>query len=399
MLYGILKRLRIYDMQSLFESLRRYGLKNARFVYEDGKSFEEIKNRFNDEKSLKMSSLIEQKAGTKFEIKTMEDLGYCVFGSVIFDFVHWLGNVSKDYERLWFLSREGYLLKRAFDIYCPNSKSVYFLASRRACSFAAIRNKDDIKEIMSQYYSGEMDKLLYSRLGIETDDKSHIEMPSEIERAMQHIDAENIIKKAAEERFCYRNYIESVSEGNAAAVDIGYNATIQYYLNKIAQKNFDGFYICLHFHNKLRKSSSKCKALYPVYNFNEEKTNKIFKNQLFFEAVLKAPFGQLIRMERNGIPIYTDDGVMNDDIKRIQNGICNFIKDMGKENYGLRLNTFSIDLLDFALNKANINNNLFRSFNVEDNYCSGGILKLSDGKWKKESDTSLSKISKNSPAP
>lgn len=383
MLYRIFNNKYVFEIDSFIKNIERYGIKNTVSMYlrNFDISYERIKRGFRDSKSVKMIELIEKKCGNNFRIETYFNIGYCVFGPVIYDFIEWLYDQSVNYDELWFLSREGWLLKKVFDIYC-NSRgkafvnTKYFLSSRRAASAAAIKEEKDIKEILSQYYRGSVDNLIKSRLGITINYDFYVEMPRDIEQVMSYVNINEVIDKAERERINYIKYCSSFSDNNIAVVDIGYSGTIQYYLSKLLNIKIDGLYLSSHFNNKPEKIGCKCKSLFPVYNTLDERENKIFKNQLYFEAILKAPYGQLISFDCNGFPLYNEYDELSNDILDIQEGICCFVKDMGVMCENFKRNTFAIELFDFCINSGVINKELFKLLSVEDKYCSDGDIKV-----------------------
>lgn len=385
-LYKMCNNKYVNKADSFIKNVNVYGFKNAvgLTTREKNKSYKSIINSFNDTKSLKMIKLIEDKAGKDLHIETAFDMGYCLFGPVIYDFVQWIYNNSYEFDELWFLSREGWVLKKAYEIYAGTSgvkkcESRYFLTSRRAASIAAVRNKEDIKEILCQYYKGGVKNLLSSRLGYEFDNDFIVEMPKDIEKVMKLIDTDDVIEKAEKERKSYINYIGEVKL-RTAVVDVGYSGTIQYYLSKLMKKRIDGIYLCSHFNNKPKSIGCDCKSLFPVYNILDERENKIFKNQLYFEAVLQAPFGQLIKFNEKFQPVYNNDNCLKDEIKNIQSGIFAFIEEMGRCESAKR-NTFSVELFDYGINSKSINKKLFDIFSVEDSYCSDGHLVVKNNVW------------------
>lgn len=387
-LYRIFNNKYTYKIDILIKNIKLYGLKYtvAKELREKNKSYNAIKKSFTDEKSLKVLYLIEQRLGNKPYIKNAFDMGYCMFGPVIYDFVKWIYDNSSEYNQLWFLSREGWILKKAYDVYSKNvgednPKSLYFLASRRATSLAAIKNIEDIKEILSSNYKGGVKNLVKSRLGLDINKDFDISLPEDIDMVMSLVDVDKVIKRANIERKNYINYIGNI-EDKIAVVDVGYSGTIQYYLAKLLNKKIDGLYLCSHFNNKPSNIDCNCISLYPVLNLLDERQNKIFKNQLYFEAVLQAPFGQLICFDDKGNSVYNSENTFNDKIKSIQSGIIAFIEQMGvfKED---KKNTLSIEFFDYLIESGNINNELFKYLSVEDKYCSDNILVVKNNSWEK----------------
>jgi hypothetical protein len=103
----------------------------------------------------------------------------------------------------------------------------------------------------------------------------------------------------------------------------------------------------------------------------EELTNPVFKNQLYFEAVLKAPFGQLLCFDDNAQPIYNDENDYNENVKEIQTGILRFAEDFDCEYH--KKSTFTAELCDTLISK-NTSNDILKTIVVEDRYCSDANL-------------------------
>ena len=153
---------------------------------------------------------------------------------------------------------------------------------------------------MSQYYNGGICNVVKSRLGIDIDiEDMKISLPEDIEAVMNCIkpSIDKIIRIGKEEKKRYLKYI-NYSNQRVAVIDVGYMGTIQYYLSKLMDEKIDGRYLCLHYKAKPFKIGCDCKGLTEVSNPLEERKNRVFKNQLYLESVLKAPYGQLLYFER-----------------------------------------------------------------------------------------------------
>ncbi len=369
----------VFFAESLVNNTREYGFKNAvKITPIKSRSLDTLKKDFKNSCALQ---LIEKSLGSKPYIDSAYDFGYCI-APVIYDYIKWL--CSSGYNEIWFLSREGWLLKKAFDLYCHkksiNIKSVYFLASRRAASVAAIKSANDIKEILCQYYRGSLKNLLYSRLGINVDcNDFKVEMPKDIERVMNTVNISQVIKRAEAERKNYIGYIGSINSKITLA-DIGYQGTIQYYISKILNKKISGSYICTHYKNKPAQIGCDFKGLYNVINMREEQTNGIFKNQLCFEAVLKAPFGQLVCFDDNFKPVYNSENDFDDFTEEIQRGILKFIDDASDiDNMPFVKSPLSAVLVDVLINN-NTSKGILDRLRVEDKYCSDGEIAAANSK-------------------
>lgn len=357
------------SLLSFCEYIKKYGLYDGYKLSFCDIDYHFISKRFKNKKQFK---LIDRKVCGR-KIDNNYDFGYCVFGPIIFEFLKWLDKETKNYDQLWFLSREGWLLKRGYDIYTENNKGVYFLSSRRASSIAAVYDTDDVKEILSQYYKGGVKNLLYSRFGIITDEDFYVEMPGDTDTVMSKIDLQSLLKKALKERENYKKYINSFYK-NAAVVDVGYSGTIQYNLSKILENKIDGYYLCSHFNNKPTKIGAICKSIYGVVNLVDELKNKVFKNQLYIEAVLKAPFGQLVNFDDNGNAVYDEDKSFDCEVESIQNGICDYIADI--KNTENTSESFALMMLDWGI--KNTDTSVLSKLSVDDSYCSDKVWKFNN---------------------
>ncbi len=364
----------VLKMCKFFNYVNKYGIYNGYKLSFNNFCLDTIYRKNKNKQSFNLVSkrIIDGKIDNEY------DFGYCVFGPLIYEFIKWLYNETKEYEQICFLAREGWLLKNAYDIYTNNEKSKYFLASRRAV-VPAIYTEIDIKEILRQYYKGSIKNLLYSRFGVYTTDERYVEMPRDIEKVLSILDNKEILERAKIERENYKKYINKFSD-KYAVVDVGYSGTIQYYLSKMLNKKIDGYYICSHFNNKPNKLGCKCESIYGVINLVDERENIVFKNQLYIEAVLKAPYGQLISFNNDGIPLYNDDLTYSETIKDIHNGIYDYIRDM--KNINEKNEAFA--LMMFELGIKYTERRLLNKLVVEDSYCSDGTFVLKNGKWNKE---------------
>lgn len=335
-------------------------------------------------------------------IKECKTMGYSVFGPLFSAFSMWLNTETAKDNVLMFLSREGYIFEKVYNnVYdsLPDEKrkTCYFLASRRAVSVAAAADSEDIRSIISQFYRGTLSNMLMSRLGItlyEDIKDREIAMPEQTEEIMAllkpHI--EDILGRAEKERENYISYINSIDNAEKGIlVDVGYSGTIQYYMAKLLNNRQEGLYLCTWIDKKPEKLGCKCEAMYPVKNASEEKIHKIFRNQLFLEAVLKAPFGQLVRFDNiNGSisPVYKSDNAIEAGLKELQEGILEFSRQFGE----LLCTALTVpdvnselisDILDICLNNALMSENVGSVLTVQDDYCKNGSHKFnaSSGKW------------------
>ncbi|AUV32489.1 hypothetical protein C2U48_18300 [Escherichia coli] len=197
-------------------------------------------------------------------------LGYYGFGFLLLGFTKWLVEVSiKDkIERLYFLSRDGKIMKEAYDIVSklyPNAPTSHYLyCSRRAVNLAKVKTVDDIIDLANVDYANnvQLSLLLKNRFNIEIseiptevlakhsltlDSRLKSNDPSKLQSLL--IDIQDvIIDLSATERRNYLEYLNAeglFSEGKVSIVDIGYAGTMQQSLFQLSErkKAIGGYYL------------------------------------------------------------------------------------------------------------------------------------------------------------
>ncbi|WP_144709004.1 HAD-IA family hydrolase, partial [Aminobacter sp. J15] len=196
-------------------------------------------------------------------------LGFAAFGPFYFGFVHWVWSQAKraGVKRLYFLSREGYLLKQIFDRIAETDASApqacYLYGSRRAIRVASISTGRDIGEVGAQPYSEGtcLGNLIEQRFGLPKADfcefltaagidaDTVLERSAEgrrlLARALKCLE-EPILRNAAEEREAYLSYLHAsgLSDNEkVAVVDLGWMGNMQGGLGKLLGRPLIGYYL------------------------------------------------------------------------------------------------------------------------------------------------------------
>lgn len=345
-------------------------------------------------------------------MESESQMGYVSLGVLFTKFAEWLRKNHQDNMQYLFLAREGFFLQKVYQKYLDahniNEKdnSKYFLTSRRAASVATIKSWKDVQEILEQFYRGKLSNLLYARLGFECPDEMldcEIEMPRDIRSVMNKLlpYQEIILENAERERKAYLKYINSVcdSENQMVIVDVGYAGTIQYYLMKLLDGFEQGYYLCNQCNRKPEKIGGKCDALYFIYTDEEQQCSKIFQCQLFLEAVLKAPYGQMLCFEEKDeklIPVYKEKDEYTPMVEKVQNGALQFVEKYsmlaGQLDLGGEIDkNLAEDVLFYASKGEWMSEDMEAILAVEDDYCSNGALKFNKKEklWKVMNDTNF----------
>lgn len=309
-------------------------------------------------------------------------LGFNAFGGILFAYTTWVFNMAKTHniKKLFFISRDGFILNKAFQILYNNDSSIecqYLECSRKSLTCLLVNDKKDVVNIFTKRYSRTSIKEFIEQK-LECDPhkieyrirefgfKSISEptkglFPTELTKQRLALItlfyADEILERMKKEKQSTILYLKKmgVMEEGIAFCDVGYGGTVQKIISEVA--NLDkcfGFYL---FTNKVGKKNKK------VFSFSaKNKHNLEFKIQSSFvrliESVfLSAPNGTLRKYTEQGEPIFEDLTISEE--KRLEvnsftwKGMIDFIILMKK--------LFGEDVSNIAYNINSITK-LFNSF-------------------------------------
>jgi FMN phosphatase YigB (HAD superfamily) len=310
-----------------------------------------IANRFADSFDRDPESWIPQ------PILDPQLLGFSVLGPLLVDYLLWLARSADDrsIETLLFLSREGYLLERAFTRLQQASPHLsrlhahYLPTSRRASGTASLHSLDDLPRLLAGTYNGTLGGLLRARLGHAAADAAgetigeHAlanefylpEMQDTLLAMLAPAEAA-LLAVAARERKAYLAYWErAVGDTHAIVADIGYSGSIQASLAKMRKKPLDGGYFALA--ARARKGLEEQWAAARYHDGRTETADEqspILRHDLLLETLLTAPHPQFSHFEMvagEPVPRYGPpelDAAQLDVIARVHDGALAFIDDV-----------------------------------------------------------------------
>lgn len=201
---------------------------------------------------------------------TAFNIGYSLIGPLLTSFAHWLTKQAQDnnIERLYFLAREGEIIKQVYDRWTAKletpTTSHYLVVSRRAVSVPSLKNLDDILKIaQNNYQSNTLASFLKERFGLSLSTAQweaiakqtnwHADKQVEVhEKNTKHLLElfklleSDILAAAAIEKETLLKYLTSQglqAGGKQSVVDVGYGATIQGYLNELLAQPVHGHYL------------------------------------------------------------------------------------------------------------------------------------------------------------
>lgn len=281
-------------------------------------------------------------------------LGYSILGPILLGFCQWLNKESlkKNIDQLLFLSRDGYILKKAYKfLYGEKLNSSYFYISRRAINVAALvinSNFDELNNRIAVSPIMTVRKFIY-QLGLKPE--KYVSLLYEYGLHLDHeyystefFSKKNIrdfydkIKKdvlnnSENQYILFNEYFNSFVKGTRIGlVDIGWRGSMQKKLQEILlnEKNYnkislEGFYLGVESNDEQMHG-----YLYESNNQNKNKT-VIDSSVGLFESLFLAREGTTLSYKKNMTikPIlaeYENNEQLSNKLKKIHNGALEFIK-------------------------------------------------------------------------
>ena len=238
----------------------------------------------------------------------------------IADFVIWFKKQAENYDikNIWFGARDGYLIKKMYDMYVKNRQSIYFLTSRTAAIRSGIQNEEDIRYIDEMRFNGTLKEQMQKRLGI-TVDKEKSRLTDYKQEILQH---------AAVCRTGYQKYIAQfpVKNGDIAFFDFVAKGTCQLFMSRIVDAHLKGFYFL-----RLEEEQMKDRNLDIVsfYESSERDNSVIFDDYYILETMLTSPMPSVAFFDEEGSPVYVEETRSLSDIEcfqKAQSGILDYFK-------------------------------------------------------------------------
>lgn len=256
-------------------------------------------------------------------LNTRKTMGAKVLGPLLAGFSRWLAVQlkQKNIHKVYFLSRDGYSMKRAFELVNPNEfETAYIYASRRSWTVPAIWLEPEYEDILKNISMSPKTSVrsFLTRLGLKPEkcgeeikkcgltletviDKKDLLYSKEI-RQLYSMIRKQVIENSKQEYSAVVQYLQKNNVcGKIAIVDIGYNGTMQKALKKIleaAKVNAEivGFYMGLNPKSKLimNREIEAHSFLYGP-ELNNDYQDKINAFIAVFESIFLAQQGSVYR--------------------------------------------------------------------------------------------------------
>lgn len=300
--------------------------------------------------------------------------GYTQFGKLLYGFVNWLHDeaVARGIKKLFFFARDGYIMKKAYEI-CINSPDIeifYLEVSRRSlrgpvlwmdCSFATILKMVVNAKLISL-------KSIFDGLGLDIADYSktindcNLNVDTLFDREtiaddirlkkLFEIIKNDIITNSQKEYSLLQAYLKKYNvNGKFGVVDIGYAGSMQRYMQQVLtqmgiEHDISGFYFAVaDFYKKNLLDNVKLDLNGYLFDFQHDEhaidTRSSFVG--LFETLFLEQGGSVKRYINNDGEIsverypyeYEIDGKPTGDllkVRKVQQGALDFLKRAKKDN-------------------------------------------------------------------
>ncbi|MBZ6387063.1 MULTISPECIES: rhamnan synthesis F family protein [Pantoea] len=344
-------------------------------------------------------------------------LGYNLVGPLLISFCEWLCQkaVENKIEHLYFLAREGKIIKEVFDRWYQSHnsnaiKSSYLQVSRRSVNVPKIREFKQIADIASiDFSSNGIETFLFERFGFELESAKWQEIYtrnlwsadklveirnkdiSSIEPLLKYL-SEDIIKSAMIEYDAMNHYLEGTGiKGNdsSAIVDVGYSGTIQKSLNELLKKPVHGFYMATsHLIRDGMHPSSLTEGCFVSNGEANFIDSRIFSKSFALEQLLSANDAQIAKyvLNEHGLldkvfkPLRDEEKATQPVRNDLQRGIMEYVSDALelKENFYPEFapslsvaNKLYSGFVDSGKDKQN---SVLQQLVLDDDYCGRGLV-------------------------
>ena len=313
-----------------------------------------------------------------YSASELDRVGYSVLGPILVEFCSWISEVKaeRDYESLVFVARDGYLMKRAYDILYPDCATSYLLASRRSVTVPMLWRHEGIaafRETVGLGYEMSVEEILM-RLGMNREtatsyaesagltlqDRLLCDCLEDDERfvALYEKARHWIAKNSKEEYAAMSAYYSDVFgiAGRIALVDLGWRGSIQHSLTEAAELlgfncDIEGLYFGVTY-------KSRWFDVQPMFGFlfskgrDEEMAHEEEWFNALVEAFFVAPHGSAGRyyIDQTGAP-QVELGPVDDEnspLYLLQESALRYVSDFKNRNwstYGFMSRTSAVSAL------------------------------------------------------
>lgn len=282
-------------------------------------------------------------------------IGYQVLGPLLYGFSVWLSEKMKDEkpDKIFFLSRDGFIMQKAFNIVNPNIKNKYIYASRKALIVPILwmhKNPENLVDIMKFPRWIKIANFL-DRMGLEPQ-KYELHIKKYGYQMNTLINMEKEVKKSNFKNLWYSifddikenslnlydnafKYFKEIGlNGKAAVVDIGWNGYLQQAMEQIINAgkidaDIQGYYLGVQIDSDVQEKQNMHGYLFKK-NYNEDICLKLTFCRSLLESFFIADHGSVKRYEKDKIEFldfeYENTKSLNV-LRKVQDGAIKFVED------------------------------------------------------------------------
>lgn len=298
------------------------------------------------------------------------DIGYLFAAPMVMDFARWFEEktVELEIENRWLCARDGFLLKRLYEVMYPDATVEYFYTSRISAIRAGMESLEDIKYVDSMKFTGDAEDNLRTRFGIDRARISDVDINESVFGLMKY--AKPIINNAVIKKENNKKYINSlnIKEGDISLFDFVAKGTSQLYIQKLVNNHIKGLYFM-----QLEPQFMKDMKLdiIPFYKEEEREKSVIFESYYILETLFTSPESSVDEFDDNGTPVFAKETRSERDIEcvmKAQDGIVEYVKKYLKicPDSAININKKLDEQFLLLLRHVEINDTDFLGLTVED---------------------------------
>ena len=256
------------------------------------------------------------------------DIGYLFAAPMVMDFTRWFEEktIELGIENRWLCARDGFLLRRLYEVMYPDARVEYFYTSRISAIRAGMDSFEDIEYVDSMKFTGEVEDNLRTRFGIDIACISGDDIDEDESGLLKYV--KPIIQNSIVKRENNKKYINSlnVKDGDISLFDFVAKGTSQLYIQKLVNNHIKGLYF-MQLEPQFMKDMNL--DIIPFYKEEEREKSAIFENYYILETLLTSPEASVDEFDDNGTPVFAIETRSERDIDcvmKAQNGIVEYTK-------------------------------------------------------------------------
>lgn len=283
-----------------------------------------------------------------------EKFGVRYASLIYFGFTKWLYDLTKNENNLFFLARDGYIIKKIYDLLNDNSKifTNYIYCSRKSIQIPSLiyQDKNKLVDAFSKGYSPNFKISLKKFLENASVNLDNINDYSSFHAfGFYHLDDVVCMKNYDQARKLLAKLIGNIEENLSDSrnlvisylkqeklndfekiniMDIGWSGSIQEAIGKLLGKEVIGYYFGT---IDSGKKDAFCNMFGYYFDLDKEEKDKesVFSNVMMYELLFSAPHGSTIGYQYKNdkiFPVLDEDLSYNKVIEKIQDSALNIIK-------------------------------------------------------------------------